>query len=142
VDGADDRRRFDLVKQALHDRPDPRLGRPRALRRDRTRRAGQIKKMHTLGVIELKRPRQRFEHEFRDAADLAALQTPVVVRADAGQRRDLLPAQAGHPPPAPAGQAGLPGRDLRPSAGEELGDVIGGVHGLGLPGTGGVRPRR
>ena len=129
VDGADDRRRLDLVEQALHDRADARLGRPRAPRRDRARGARQIEEVRALGVVELQRPGQRFEHELGDAADLAALQAPVVVGADAGQRRDLLAAQAGHPPLAVARQAGLLGRDLRPSAGEELGDVIGGVHG-------------
>src|SRR4029079_14116635 len=71
---------------------------------------------------------QRFQHELRDTADLAALQPAVVVRADAGQRRDLLAAQSGHPPRAVAGQADLLGRDLRPAGGEELGDVVGGIH--------------
>ena len=84
--------------------------------------------MRALGIVELERPGQRFEHELRDAADLAALQAPVVVGADAGQRRDLLATQAGHPPPAVARQAGLLGRDPRPARGEELGDVVGGVH--------------
>ena len=114
VDGADDRRRLDLVEQALHDRADARLGRPRALRRDRTRGAGQVEEVRALGVVELQRPGQRFQHELGDAADLAALQAPVVVGADTGQRRDLLAAQAGHPPLAVARQAGLLGRDLRP----------------------------
>ena len=101
--------------------------------RDRTGGARQIEEVRALGVVELQRPGQRFEHELGDAADLAALQAPVVVGADAGQRRDLLAAQAGHPPLAVAGQAGLLGRDLRPAAGEELGDVVGGVHGLVFP---------
>ena len=128
MDVADDRRRLDLVEQALHDRADALLGRPRALRGDRTRGAGEVEEVRALGVVELQRPRQRLEHELRDAADLAALQAPVVVGADAGQRRDLLAAQPGHPPLAVARQAGLLGRDLRPARGEELGDVVGGVH--------------
>ena len=41
--------------------------------------------MRALGVVELERPGQRLEHEFGDAADLAALQAPVVVGADARQ---------------------------------------------------------
>ena len=86
--------------------------------------------MRALGLVELQRPGQRFEHELGDAADLAALQAPVVLGADAGQRRDLLAAQARHAPLAVARQAGLLGRDLRPAGGEELGDVVGGVHGL------------
>ena len=84
--------------------------------------------MRALGIVELQRPGQRLQHELGDAADLAALEAPVVVGADAGQRRDLLAAQAGHPPLAVARQAGLLGRDPRPSGGEELGDVVGGVH--------------
>ena len=39
--------------------------------------------MRTLGIVELKCAGQRLEHELRDAADLAAFQTPVVVGADA-----------------------------------------------------------
>ena len=51
--------------------------------------------MRTLGVVELERPRERFEHKLGDAADLAALQAPVVVRTDARQRRDLLTTKPG-----------------------------------------------
>jgi hypothetical protein len=133
VDGADDRRRLDLVEQALHDRADALLGRPRAPRRDRARGAGQIEEVRTLGIVELERPRQRFEYQLRNAADLATLQAPVVVGADAGKRRDFLATKAGHPTLAVARQAGLLGRDPGPARGEELGDVVGGVHGLGLP---------
>jgi hypothetical protein len=95
--------------------------------------------VRALGVVELERPGQRLEHQLGDAADLAALQAPVVVDAHAGQRRDLLAAQAGDPSPAVGRQAGLLGRDLRPPGGEELGDVVGGVHGLGLPRRVGLR---
>jgi hypothetical protein len=86
-----------------------------------------------LGLVELQRPCQRFQDELRDAADLAALETAVVVRADAGQRRDLFAAQAGYPPLPVAGQASLLWRDLRPSGGEELGDVVGGVQVVDFP---------
>ena len=51
--------------------------------------------MRALGLIELERPRQRFEHELGDAADMAALQAPVVVGADAGEGGDLLSPQPG-----------------------------------------------
>ena len=95
--------------------------------------------MRALGLVELKGPGQRFEHELGDAADLAALQAPVVVGAHAGQRRDLLATQAGHAPRAEARQARLLGRDLRPAAGEELGDVAGGIHGRAVaPGLAGA----
>jgi hypothetical protein len=85
--------------------------------------------MRALGVVELERSGQRLEHELRNAADLAALQAPVVVGADAGQGRDFLATKARHPPLAVAGQADLLGCDLRPPRGEELGDVAGGIHG-------------
>src|SRR3954449_12186298 len=85
--------------------------------------------MSALGVVELEGTGQRLEHEFRDPADLAALQTPVVVGAHAGQGRNLFAAQAGHTALAVARQADLLGRDLRSSAGEEFGDVVGQVHG-------------
>ena len=129
VDGADDRRRLDLLEQPQQHRAHTRLQRPRALRRDRARGARQVEQVRALGVVELQRSRQRFQHELGDPADLAALQAPVVVRAHPGQRRDLLAPQARHPPLAVARQADLLGRDLRPPAGEELGDVVGGVHG-------------
>jgi hypothetical protein len=85
-----------------------------------------------LGLVELQRPRQRLQHEVGHAADLATLETAVVVGADTGQRRDLFAAQARHPPLAVARQAGLLGGDLRPARGKELGDVVRGVHGLVL----------
>jgi hypothetical protein len=83
-----------------------------------------------LGLVELERAGERFEHQLRDAADLAALQAPVVVGAHAGQGSHFLATKAGHPTLAVGRQAGLLGRDLRPACGEELGDVVGGVHGL------------
>jgi hypothetical protein len=113
--------------RALHDRADALLGRPRSLRGDGARGAREIEEVRALGLVELERPRQRLEHELGDAADLAALQPPVVVGADAGQGGDLLAAQPGHPAPAVARQAGLLGCDLRASGGEELGDVGGDV---------------
>jgi len=91
-------------------------------------RTGEVEEVRALGLVELQRAGQRLEHELGDAADLAALQAPVVVGADAGQRRDLLAAQARHPPLAEARQPGLLGRDVRPAGDEELGDVGRGVH--------------
>jgi hypothetical protein len=85
--------------------------------------------VRALGLVELKCAGERFEHEFGDAADLAALQASVVVGAHAGQRRDLLATEPGHTPHTEARKTGLLRRDLRPPAGEELGDVVGGIHG-------------
>ena len=131
VDRADNRRRFDLVEEALHDGAYALLGRPRSPCWDRACGAGQVEEMRTLGVVELERPRQRVEDQFGDAADLAALQAAVVVRTDARQGRDLFTTKPRDPALAVARHAGLLGSDLCSSAGEELGDVVGGVHGLG-----------
>jgi hypothetical protein len=84
--------------------------------------------MRALGVVELKRAGERLEDEVGDAAEVSALQALVVLDADAGQRRHLLAAEAGHAPLAVGGQASLLRRHLRPPGGQELGDVAGGVH--------------
>ena len=84
--------------------------------------------MRTLGVIELERTSERFQHKLRGAADLPALQAPVVVGADAGQRRDLLTSQTRHPPHAVARQTDLLGREPGPARSQKLGDVVGGRH--------------
>jgi hypothetical protein len=67
------RRRGDLVEDALCHRPDPLLDRSRALRRDRTGCAREVEEVRAFGIVEPKRPRQRFEHELRGAADVPAL---------------------------------------------------------------------
>ncbi len=84
--------------------------------------------MGALGIVELERAGQPFQDELGDAAGVSAFQALVVLDADAGQRGDLLAAQAGHPTLAVAGQAGLLGGDPRPAGGQELGDVVGWVH--------------
>ena len=50
--------------------------------------------MGALGLVELQRPRERLEHGVGDTARVAALEPRVVVDADAGEQRDLFPAQA------------------------------------------------
>ena len=57
MDAADDRRRLDPVEQALDDRADARLCRPRAPRRDRAGGTGQIEEVRALGLVELEGPR-------------------------------------------------------------------------------------
>jgi hypothetical protein len=114
------------------------LDRPRAPRRDGTGGTGQVEEVGALGLVELERASECVQDELGDAGDVAALQPPVVLDAHPGQRGDLLAAQPGHAALAIARQAGLVGRDPGPARGQELGDVVGGVHGLGLP----FRPRR
>jgi hypothetical protein len=81
---ADGRRRLDLVEQAKDDRTDALLARAGAARSDRARGAREVQEVRAFGLVELKGAGQRFEHELGGAADLAALQAPVVVGADAG----------------------------------------------------------
>ena len=97
---------------------------------DRIGGAGEIEEVGALGVVELERPGEPFQDELGDAADVAAFQALVVLDADAGQRGDLLAPQARHAALAVGGQAGLLGGDLRPAGGQELGDVVGWVHGI------------
>jgi hypothetical protein len=84
--------------------------------------------VRALGVVKLQRTGERLQHAVRDAAGLAAFQALVVLDADPGQRGDLLAAQPLDPSRAVARQPDLLGGDVRPARGEELGDVVGGVH--------------
>ena len=93
------------------------------------RGAGEVEEMGVLGVVELERAGERFEHAVRDAADVPALQALVVVNADAGQRGDLLAAKTRDTPLAVSGQTRLLRGDLRSPSGQELSDVVCGVHG-------------
>ncbi len=75
----------------------------------RLRRAGEVKEVRALGVVELQRPGQRLQHALGDAAQVAAFESRVVRGADAGQEGDLFAAQ----PRNPAGHrrsAGPPAR--------------------------------
>ena len=64
--------------------------------------------MDTLCLVELQRPRKRFEHGLGDTGEVAALEPRVVVDAHAGEERDLLPAEPRNPPVLPVpGKAGL-----------------------------------
>ena len=91
---AHDRRRGHRVDDALHDRPHPLRGGAPAPGRHRTGGAGEVVEMGALRLVELQRAGERLEHAVGDAGGVAALQPPVVLDADAGQRSDLLAAQA------------------------------------------------
>jgi hypothetical protein len=80
--------------------------------------------VRALGVVELKRAGEPFEHELGDAADAAALQALVVLDAHPRQRGDLLAAQPGHAPLAVGRQPHLFRRDPRTPGRQELGDVV------------------
>ena len=82
--------------------------------------AGEVEQVGALGIVELKRVGEHFEHAVRDACGVAALQALVVLDADPSQRGHLLAAQARHPATAVVAQPDLLGRDLRASARQEL----------------------
>jgi len=95
-----------------------------------------------LGFVELQRPRDPFEDVFGDAAGVAALESRVVLDADASEHRGLLAAQSLHSSPAAiVRETGLLRGDLRSPRGEELPDVVPTVHGshaTSVPPTQGV----
>ena len=87
-----------LADDALDGRPDALLGRAATRGRQGIEGASQIVEVGPLGIIELQGARGRLEDAVGDPAGVAAFQALVVLDADAGAR------------------------------GQELGDVVGGVH--------------
>ena len=68
--------------------------------------------MRPLHLVELQGPCERLEHGLGDAGDVAALEPRVVVDADAGEHRDLLPPKPRNAPVlAVPRQPRLVGRD-------------------------------
>ena len=93
------------------------------------RGAREVEQVRPLGLVELQRPRERLEDGVGDTAHVAALEPGVVVDADAGEQRDLLAAQARNAPrAAEGGQTRLFGRDPGAPGGQELADLVLGVH--------------
>src|SRR3954466_9620933 len=87
--------------------------------------------MCPFGVVELQRPGECLEHAFGDAAEVPTFQPGVVVDADAGEQRDLLPAQPAHPAVAAVhGQASLLRGDSGAPGSEEIADLRPVVHDL------------
>ena len=139
---ARERRRVDRVEDALHGGPDTLLDRAAAaamIDRRPPRGAGEVVEVGALGLVELERLGERFQHALRDTADVAALEALVVVDADAGERGDLLAPQPGDAPPAMGRQAGLLRGDPRTPGGQELRDLGGRIH---APRVGRIRPWR
>lgn len=67
--------------------------------------------MRALGVVELKSLGERVEDALGDATEIPVLHARVVVDADAGKDRHLLPSQPRHPPCAIGGETRLFRRD-------------------------------
>src|SRR5947209_4199677 len=90
--------------------------------------ASEVEEVSALGVVELERSGQCLQHAFGDAAEVSALQAGVVGNAHAGQDGDLFAAQSWDAPRAIGLQACLLGRDRAAAGGEELLDLLVGVH--------------
>ena len=88
---AHDRRSRHPVDDLLDDRPDALLGGAAALGSHGADGAREVVQVSAFSVVELQRAGERLQDALGDAADVAALQSPVVLDAHAGQRRDLLP---------------------------------------------------
>jgi NADP-dependent 3-hydroxy acid dehydrogenase YdfG len=92
------------------------------------RRSRQLVQVRRSVVVEAKRPCQRVDHLLRGMALAALLEADVVVGADAGQRGQLLPAQARHTAPSEVREADvLRSHALAPGA-QELADPVVALH--------------
>ena len=90
--------------------------------------AGQVVQVCVFGLVEVQGAGDGVENAVGDAGEVAALQTGVVVGADAGEHRHFFAAQAGNASPAVGGQARLLGGDPGPSGGQELAYLVPAVH--------------
>jgi hypothetical protein len=89
----------------------------------------EVKEVRALGLIELKRTSKRLQDALRRAGRVAALKAAVIVDANPGEERDLLPAEARNPPVvAVSRQARLLERDLGSPGGQKLADLVPIVH--------------
>ena len=104
--------------------------------------AGEIEEVCAFGFIEPEAAGEGIEHAVGDAAQVAAFHLGVVVDADAGEHRGFLAAQPGDAAGAAEDrEAGLLRGQLRSARGEELPDLVLGVHAIeprsDSPGLGG-----
>ena len=119
----------DRVEGPLDLGPDALLGlAPTGPRRRRLCGAGEVEEVGALGVVELERPGQCLQHALGGPAHVSALQARVVRHAHAGQDGDLLAAESGNAATAVGAQPRLLGRDPGAAGGEELADLLLGLH--------------
>ena len=88
--------------------------------------------MQTFGIVEAQCARDGVQHAVGRAVDVAALKLGVVVRAHAGEIRDLLATQPWHPSNVAVEhvEPGLLGRHPRPARHQELPDLAPAIHAL------------
>jgi hypothetical protein len=117
------------VEDALHARPHPLLRWAATRPSRRVRCTCEVEEVGSLGLVELKRTGQRFQNALRNATRVAALEARVVVDADPGEERHFLSAEARNTPVITVrAQARLLRRDLGSPGGQELADLVSGVH--------------
>ena len=122
------------VEQELDGRADLLRPPPASTGRRGLRCACEIEEVGSFGVVELKRAGERFQHGLRDAAGLPPFEPCVVVDADPGEQRNLLPAESRHATCAGSvgAQACLLRRDLRAPGSQELTELVPRVHDASL----------
>src|SRR5690242_4863716 len=85
--------------------------------------------MLALGLVELQRPGDCFEHALRDPTEIPPFEAVVVVDADPGEHGDLLPPEPGNAPLAAVrGQSRPLRRDPGSPGGQKLPNVVPSVH--------------
>src|SRR5439155_10077983 len=117
------------VEDALHARPHPLLRRAATSPRRRVRCTCEVEEVCSLGLVELKRTGKRLQNALRNATRVAALEARVVVDAHPGEERHFLPAKPRNTPVVTVGaQTRLLRRELGPPGGQELADLVPGIH--------------
>ena len=123
------RRVGDHIQDPLHTGPDARLRGATPGAQGGVPGAGQVEQVGPLCLIELQRIGECFQHAFRYPVEVAAFQPGVVVDAHAGEQRNFLPAESGHPPVATiCRQTCLVRGDLGPPGDQEVANLIPVVH--------------
>ena len=86
--------------------------------------------MQAFGIVEAQCARDGVQHAVGRSVDVAALELGVVVRAHAGEIRDLLATQPRHPSNIAVEhvEPGLLGRDPRPARHQKLPDLAAAIH--------------
>ena len=119
----------DRVERPLDLGPDALLGlAPARPRRRWVCGAGEVEEVGAFGVVELERAGECAQHALGDPVHVAALEAGVVRDAHPGQDGDLLAAESGNAARAVAGQPDLVWGDPRTAGGQELADLLFGVH--------------
>jgi len=115
------------VEGPLHARADRAAGRRQACRR---LWPGEVVEVQPFGIVEAQGARDGVQHAVGRAINVAALKLGVVVRAHAGEVRNLFATQPGHASHVAVGHvhAGLLGRHPCPARHEELPDLAPAIH--------------